>query len=177
MGRPGRIDTLAQDMGVHYFYLAVGLFFLLPGIFGPQRVGLIRHVLENRVVQLLGLISYGLYLWNETLLEKYIEWTDSTPFNTSFLRMLAVVFVATVLVEPGQMVTPGTPPERVDLLQKTLAEIIRDPAFVAETKKLTLSANHAGADEVRATVEQAMTLLDKAGLAEIRQIALDRYYQ
>ena len=75
------------------------------------------------------------------------------------------------------VVTPGTPPERVDLLQKTLAEIIRDPAFVAEAKKLSLSANHAGADEVRATVEQAMTLLDKAGLAEIRQIALDRYYQ
>jgi tripartite-type tricarboxylate transporter receptor subunit TctC len=75
------------------------------------------------------------------------------------------------------VVTPGTPPERIDLLQKTLAEIIRDPAFVAEAKKLSLSANHAGADEVRATVEQAMTMLDKAGLAEIRQIALDRYYQ
>jgi tripartite-type tricarboxylate transporter receptor subunit TctC len=75
------------------------------------------------------------------------------------------------------VVTPGTPPERVDLLQKTFAEIIRDPAFVAEAKKLSLSANHAGADEVRATVEQAMTLLDKAGIAEIRQIALDRYYQ
>jgi tripartite-type tricarboxylate transporter receptor subunit TctC len=75
------------------------------------------------------------------------------------------------------VVTPGTPPERVDLLQKILAEIIRDPAFVAEAKKLSLSANHAGADEVRATVEQAMALLDKAGLAEIRQIALDRYYQ
>ena len=98
IGRPGRIDTLAQDMGVHYFYLAVGLFFLLPGIFGPQRAGLIRHILENRVVQLLGLISYGLYLWNETLLEKYIEWTDSTPFDTSFLKMLAIVFVSTVLV-------------------------------------------------------------------------------
>ena len=75
------------------------------------------------------------------------------------------------------VVTPGTPPERVDLLQKSLAEIIRDPAFVAEAKKLSLSANHAGADEVRATVEQAMTLLDKAGIAEIRHIALDRYYQ
>jgi tripartite-type tricarboxylate transporter receptor subunit TctC len=75
------------------------------------------------------------------------------------------------------VVTPGTPPERVDLLQKTLAEIIRDSAFVAEAKKLSLSANHAGADEVRATVEQAMTLLDKAALAEIRHIALERYYQ
>jgi peptidoglycan/LPS O-acetylase OafA/YrhL len=109
MGRPGRIDSLAQDMGVHYFYLAVGLFFLLPGIFGPQRVGLIRHILENRVVQLLGLISYGLYLWNETILEKYIEWTDSTPFNTSFLRMLGVVFVATVLVAAASYVVVEKP--------------------------------------------------------------------
>jgi putative tricarboxylic transport membrane protein len=75
------------------------------------------------------------------------------------------------------LVTPGTPPDRVDLLQKTFAEIIGDPAFVAEAKKLSLSANYAGADEVRATVEKAMTMLDKAGLAEIRQIALDRYYQ
>jgi peptidoglycan/LPS O-acetylase OafA/YrhL len=98
MGRPGTIDTLGQDMSVHYFYLAVGLFFLLPGIFGPQHAGFIRHALENRAVQLLGLISYGLYLWNETLLEKYVEWTDSTPFNTSFPKMLAVVFAATVLV-------------------------------------------------------------------------------
>jgi tripartite-type tricarboxylate transporter receptor subunit TctC len=75
------------------------------------------------------------------------------------------------------LVTPGTPPERVDLLQKTLAEIIRDPGFVAEVRKLNLSASHAGADEVRATIERAMTTLDRAGLAELRSIALERYYQ
>jgi tripartite-type tricarboxylate transporter receptor subunit TctC len=75
------------------------------------------------------------------------------------------------------LITPGTPPDRIDLLQKIFADIIRDPAFVAEVKKVGLSANHAGADEVRATVEQALTTLDKAGLAEIRHIALDRYYQ
>jgi hypothetical protein len=61
-------------------------------------------------------------------------------------------------------------------LQKTFADIIRDRGFVAEARKLSLSASHAGAEEVRATVEQAMTMLDKAGLAEIRQIALERYY-
>jgi peptidoglycan/LPS O-acetylase OafA/YrhL len=44
------------------------------------------------------LISYGLYLWNETLMEKYIEWTSSTPFNTSFPVMLLTVFVATSMV-------------------------------------------------------------------------------
>jgi len=75
------------------------------------------------------------------------------------------------------MVTPGTPPDRVDLLQKTFADIVRDPGFVAEARKLNLSASHAGADEVRAAVEAAMTTIDKAGLAELRAIALDRYYQ
>jgi tripartite-type tricarboxylate transporter receptor subunit TctC len=74
------------------------------------------------------------------------------------------------------VVTPGTPPDRVELLQRTFADIIRDPGFIAEVKKLNLSANHAGADEVRATVEHAMTMLDKAELAEIRHIALERYY-
>lgn len=92
------VFTFWEQMGIHYLYLAVSVFFLLPGIFGPQRVGVIRALLQNRVVQWLGLISYGLYLWNETLLEKYLDWTDATPFNTSFSTMLVVVFAATVVV-------------------------------------------------------------------------------
>jgi tripartite-type tricarboxylate transporter receptor subunit TctC len=75
------------------------------------------------------------------------------------------------------LVTPGTPPERVDLLRKALGEILRDPAFVAEVQKLNLAAGYASADDVRETVERAMTTLDEKGLAEMRDIALDRYYQ
>jgi tripartite-type tricarboxylate transporter receptor subunit TctC len=74
------------------------------------------------------------------------------------------------------MVAPGTPQDRLDVLRNTFAEVIRDPGFIAEVKTLGLSANHAGADEVRATVEQAMTALDRTGLGEVRNIALDRYY-
>jgi tripartite-type tricarboxylate transporter receptor subunit TctC len=75
------------------------------------------------------------------------------------------------------MVTPGTPQDRLDLLRQAFAEVIRDPGFIAEVRKLGLSANHAGADEVRATIEQAMSTLDQAALAEVRNIALERYYQ
>jgi tripartite-type tricarboxylate transporter receptor subunit TctC len=75
------------------------------------------------------------------------------------------------------LVTPGSPPDRVELLQHTFAGVLRDPAFIAEVKRLNLSANHAGDDEVRAAVEQAMTTLDAAGLVEMRQIVLERYYQ
>ena len=75
------------------------------------------------------------------------------------------------------MITPGTPQDRLDLLRQAFAEVIRDPGFIAEVKKLGLSANHAGADEVGAAIEQAMTTLDQAGLAEVRNVALERYYQ
>jgi peptidoglycan/LPS O-acetylase OafA/YrhL len=112
VGRPSSgltVYTFWEEMGIHYLYLAVGLFFLLPGMFGPQRVGVIRAILRNRAVQLLGLISYGLYLWNETLLEKYVQWTDSTPFKTSFAKMLVVVFVATVLVSIASYVLVEKP--------------------------------------------------------------------
>jgi len=75
------------------------------------------------------------------------------------------------------VVTPGTPPDRLDLLRQTFAEVIRDPGFIAEVKKLGLSANHASADEVSAAIERAMTTVDQAGLAEVRDVALERYYQ
>jgi hypothetical protein len=43
-------------------------------------------------------------------------------------------------------------------------------------KRLSLSVNYASAHEVRAAVDQAMDTLDKAGIAEVRDIALNRYF-
>jgi tripartite-type tricarboxylate transporter receptor subunit TctC len=74
------------------------------------------------------------------------------------------------------MVTPGTPPERIELWRAAFAEVIRDPAFLGEVRRLRLSANYAGGDEVRVAVERAMDTLDKAGLAEARDVAFNRYY-
>jgi tripartite-type tricarboxylate transporter receptor subunit TctC len=74
------------------------------------------------------------------------------------------------------MVTPGTPQDRTELLRAAFADVIRDPAFAAEVKRLSLSVNYASAHEVRAAVDQAMDTLDKAGIAEVRDIALNRYF-
>ena len=51
-----------------------------------------------------------------------------------------------------------------------------DPAYIEEIRKVNLAADFAGADEVRATVEKALTTLDDKELAEMREIALERYY-
>ena len=74
------------------------------------------------------------------------------------------------------LVTPGTPRERVDYLRAQLAEILQDPAFVAEVKKVNLAAGYLSAKDVEAAVERALTTLDAKGLAEIKDIALNRYY-
>src|SRR5215813_12056673 len=74
------------------------------------------------------------------------------------------------------LTTPGTPPDRIEVLRRALAYVLRDPAYIAEIRKVNLAAGFAGADEVRAAVEKAMTTLDEKGLAEMREIALERYY-
>jgi tripartite-type tricarboxylate transporter receptor subunit TctC len=74
------------------------------------------------------------------------------------------------------LATPGTPPERVELLRRALADVLRDPAYIAEIRKVNLAAGFADADEVRAAVDKAMATLDEKGLAEMREIALERYY-
>jgi len=74
------------------------------------------------------------------------------------------------------LTTPGTPKERVDYLRAQLAEVLRDPAFVAEMKKVNLSAGYLGAQDVQSSVEKAMNTLDAKGLAEIKDIVLNRYY-
>jgi tripartite-type tricarboxylate transporter receptor subunit TctC len=74
------------------------------------------------------------------------------------------------------LVTTGAPEDRVDLLRHVLADVIRDPAFVADVKRVSLSASYASAADVATAIEQAMNTLDQSGLAEIREIALNRYY-
>ena len=74
------------------------------------------------------------------------------------------------------LTTPGTPKERVDYLRAALADVLRDPAFIAEMNKVNLAAAYLSADDVQASVEKAMTTLDAKGLAAMKDIALNRYY-
>ena len=74
------------------------------------------------------------------------------------------------------LTTPGTPKERVDYLRAALADVLRDPAFIAEMTKVNLAASYLSADDVQASVEKAMTTLDAKGLADMKDIALNRYY-
>jgi peptidoglycan/LPS O-acetylase OafA/YrhL len=55
-------------------YLLVAVPLLLPAIFGPQDVGVVRRVLANRALLWIGLVSYGLYLYHVPAIIQLRNW-------------------------------------------------------------------------------------------------------
>jgi peptidoglycan/LPS O-acetylase OafA/YrhL len=62
--------SLGQAVGQHLLYGAIALCMLLPAVFGDRAGGWPRRVLANRWLALLGLISYGVFLWHLTIAVK-----------------------------------------------------------------------------------------------------------
>ena len=93
---PIRFSTW-QEMARQFLYGTTAFFLLLPGIFGPQEQGLIRRFLRNRVVQLTGVISYGIYLFHEFWIDIYIRDTHMVAFFGDFWRLLGFDLVLTVV--------------------------------------------------------------------------------
>jgi peptidoglycan/LPS O-acetylase OafA/YrhL len=57
-----------QDTWRHLLYALVGAGLLLPAIVSDRAGGLVRRLLASRTLAWLGLISYGIYLWQTPLL-------------------------------------------------------------------------------------------------------------
>lgn len=82
--------------------LLYGLFaflMLLPAVFGPARTGPIRRLLASRVLSLVGLVSYGVYLWHQMVVEELqAAHTTWKVLDTPFLPLLATAVVVTLAV-------------------------------------------------------------------------------
>jgi peptidoglycan/LPS O-acetylase OafA/YrhL len=70
--------TSAEWLYEHLFYGAIAFFLLLPAVFGDGRGGLPRMILRNRVLAWLGLISYGIFLWHQPIVDEVAKrnWGD-----------------------------------------------------------------------------------------------------
>jgi peptidoglycan/LPS O-acetylase OafA/YrhL len=79
---PGAIISHAQEWWLYFFWGVVGLLVVLPAVFGPQQGTAVHAFLRNRVVAWLGLISYGIYLWHEAILDAILRWKHLAPANS-----------------------------------------------------------------------------------------------
>jgi peptidoglycan/LPS O-acetylase OafA/YrhL len=99
LGLPGLLSdfTKVDQLLLQLLYGVTAFFLLLPAVFGPQDSGLVRRFLRARVMVLLGLVSYGIYLWQNYWLNRYEGWTDVLDFNRTLLAV-TVLTVATAAV-------------------------------------------------------------------------------
>jgi peptidoglycan/LPS O-acetylase OafA/YrhL len=69
--------------GQHYLYGLTAAFLVLPAVFGPQRrdSSMVRRFLTSRVMVYLGVISYGIYLWHEPWINRYLSWSGLETFT------------------------------------------------------------------------------------------------
>lgn len=78
-------------------YGLFAFFLVLPAVFGPQERGLVRGLLRARPVALLGVVSYGVYLWHEASLMLFLRWTGDHLFRISPWELFGAVAGMAVL--------------------------------------------------------------------------------
>ncbi len=94
--------------GQHYLYGLTAALLVLPAVFGPQRreTSLVRRFLTTRVMVYLGIISYGIYLWHEPWIDRYLSWaglqtftvySSDVPFAWHTSRYVSVPFFSLLL--------------------------------------------------------------------------------
>ena len=95
---------------------------------------------------------------------------DSVP-NADDRRVLDVIFLSTILARP-YIAPPNIPADRRQALRDAFMATMKDPAFLAETKKLQLTIDPTSGEEMERIVREAYALPD-ALVARVRKALLD----
>ncbi len=105
----GTVEVLGVTVGGHLSYGTIfatlqlhsllALFVVVPAVFGVQDHGVIRRFLRLRPMLFLGLTSYGIYLWQVTVISIVRnEILDLTQKQMNTWELLVPVFVFTVII-------------------------------------------------------------------------------
>jgi peptidoglycan/LPS O-acetylase OafA/YrhL len=127
--------SVPQYLARHALYAVVACGLVLPAVIGTPGRGLVRRVLGWRVLAWLGLVSYGIYLWHNTVLALLARWGfgDVAPIHPYLAWPLAALAGASLLAAASwylierpaltlKRLVPGRPREEGPIAAAALAE-------------------------------------------------------
>ena len=89
--RPGQV------MGRQVLYGVIAVLFVIPGVVGDDDRTGPRRLLSGRVITVVGLVSYGIYLVHNAVIDEYISHTHAKLLHAPFASLLVVAVVGTAL--------------------------------------------------------------------------------
>ncbi|HEX6394052.1 MAG TPA: acyltransferase [Acidimicrobiales bacterium] len=89
--KPVTASPLGLSLARQTLYALFAFFLVAPAVVGPQDEGLVRRLLQTRPLVFLGTVSYGIYLWHEAWIDRFLHWSGDRLFTMSFLELLAFV--------------------------------------------------------------------------------------
>ena len=92
------VPTTSSVLLKNLLYLLIAVLVVLPLALGRQDEGRARALLATRPVQLLGEVSYGIFLWHLAVLEAVVRLTRTPLFTGSWLVVFALTWGLTVPV-------------------------------------------------------------------------------
>jgi peptidoglycan/LPS O-acetylase OafA/YrhL len=92
------VPTTWEAVLKNLLYAACALLVVLPLVLGPQNEGSTVRALGTRPVQLLGEISYGIFLWHLLVLETVVRVLHQRLFTGSWLTVFAISLAGSVVV-------------------------------------------------------------------------------
>jgi peptidoglycan/LPS O-acetylase OafA/YrhL len=95
---PLAVGGAGTDVAREILYGLFGLFLLLPAVFGRPRTGAVRRLLASHVLSLIGLVSYGIYLWHQLVVRELQAHTSWKVLDAPFLPLLATAVVVVIAV-------------------------------------------------------------------------------
>lgn len=93
----GRAFTPGQVMGRQVLYGLIGLLVVTPGVFGRQELGPTRRLLRSRPMVLTGLVSYGIYLTHNAVIDEYLLHAHRRVLHTPVGPVLAITVAGTAV--------------------------------------------------------------------------------
>jgi peptidoglycan/LPS O-acetylase OafA/YrhL len=90
--------TANQSMYRHAVQGVVALLLLLPVVFRGPRPSIVSRILDWRPLVYCGVVSYGIYLWHQSLLEQAIRSQYKPPFHASMALLLTYAIPLSIVV-------------------------------------------------------------------------------
>jgi peptidoglycan/LPS O-acetylase OafA/YrhL len=119
--------SIAKNLAVHLLTAAAALGLLAPAVLGDPRRGTSRRFMALRWLAWLGLVSYGVYLWQGTVFVMIGDWTPLGPQSLVDTNLLWLVVAPPLVIVAGALSYYVV--ERPALLLKRL---VRSPRATAD---------------------------------------------